>query len=100
MVQTRSSIALDPPGRGVTTCSLLSCHPPLECRDCACHQAGAAGALACNMAAARAAGIGALLDDRGVGKGILMHNPDMKPQMESKTKFEDVKGVDEAKVRP
>ena len=33
-----------------------------------------------------------------MGKGILMHNPDMKPQLESKTKFEDVKGVDEAKV--
>ena len=33
-----------------------------------------------------------------MGKGILMHNPDMKPQLESKTKFDDVKGVDEAKV--
>lgn len=43
-------------------------------------------------------GIGALFDERGLGRGIL-HNPDMKPQMESKTKFEDVKGVDEAKVR-
>lgn len=43
-------------------------------------------------------GIGALFDERGLGKGIL-NNPDMKPQMESKTKFEDVKGVDEAKVR-
>lgn len=42
-------------------------------------------------------GIGALFDERGLGRGIL-HNPDMKPQMESKTKFEDVKGVDEAKV--
>ena len=42
-------------------------------------------------------GIGALFDERGLGKGIL-NNPDMKPQMESKTKFEDVKGVDEAKV--
>ena len=42
-------------------------------------------------------GIGALFDERGLGKGIL-HNPDMKPQLESKTKFEDVKGVDEAKV--
>jgi len=39
-----------------------------------------------------------LFDERGLGKGIL-NNPDMKPQMESKTKFEDVKGVDEAKVR-
>lgn len=44
-------------------------------------------------------GIGALFDERGLGKGIL-NNPDMKPQMESKTKFEDVKGVDEAKVQP
>lgn len=43
-------------------------------------------------------GIGALFDERGLGKGIL-HNPDMKPQLDSKTKFEDVKGVDEAKVR-
>ncbi len=43
-------------------------------------------------------GIGALFDERGLGKGIL-NNPDMKPQMESKTKFADVKGVDEAKVR-
>ena len=42
-------------------------------------------------------GIGALFDERGLGKGIL-HNPDMKPQLDSKTKFEDVKGVDEAKV--
>lgn len=41
-------------------------------------------------------GIGALFDERGLGKGIL-HNPDMKPQLDSKTKFEDVKGVDEAK---
>ncbi|KAL3156667.1 ATP-dependent zinc metalloprotease FTSH 4, mitochondrial [Trebouxia sp. C0009 RCD-2024] len=41
-------------------------------------------------------GIGALFDERGLGKGIL-HNPDMKPQLDCKTKFEDVKGVDEAK---
>ena len=44
-------------------------------------------------------GIGALFDERGLGRGIL-HNPDMKPQLDSKTKFEDVKGVDEAKVQP
>ena len=44
-------------------------------------------------------GIGALFDERGLGRGIL-NNPDMKPQLDSKTKFEDVKGVDEAKVQP
>ena len=43
-------------------------------------------------------GIGALFEDRGLPRGIL-NNPDMRPQFESKTKFADVKGVDEAKVR-
>jgi ATP-dependent metalloprotease len=38
-----------------------------------------------------------LLDDKGLmGKG-LMSNPDLKPQFASNTKFDDVKGVDEAK---
>ena len=43
-------------------------------------------------------GVGALVEERGLGKGIL-HNPDMRPQVDAgKTRFEDVKGVDEAKV--
>lgn len=42
-------------------------------------------------------GLGALFEEKGLGKGMLA-NPDMQPQMETKTKFEDVKGVDEAKV--
>lgn len=43
-------------------------------------------------------GVGALVEERGIGKGIL-NNPDMRPQLETKTKFADVKGVDEAKAR-
>ena len=43
-------------------------------------------------------GVGALMEERGLTKGIL-NNPDMRPQMEMKTRFADVKGVDEAKVR-
>jgi hypothetical protein len=43
-------------------------------------------------------GLGALFEDRGLPRGIL-NNPDMRPQFESKTKFADVKGVDEAKAR-
>jgi hypothetical protein len=43
------------------------------------------------------AGLGALVEDKGLTRGIL-NNPDLRPQMESKTKFSDVKGVDEAKV--
>jgi ATP-dependent metalloprotease len=42
-------------------------------------------------------GLGTLFDERGLGKGLL-HNPDMRPQTDTKTKFEDVKGVDEAKA--
>lgn len=42
-------------------------------------------------------GVGALMEERGLTKGIL-NNPDMRPQMEMKTRFADVKGVDEAKV--
>mmetsp|Transcript_21683 Transcript_21683/g.60293 ORF Transcript_21683/g.60293 Transcript_21683/m.60293 type:complete len:661 (+) Transcript_21683:653-2635(+) len=41
-------------------------------------------------------GIGAMFEDRGLGRGM-MSNPDVRPQLESKTKFADVKGVDEAK---
>lgn len=43
-------------------------------------------------------GVGALVEERGLTKGIL-NNPDMRPQLETKTKFADVKGVDEAKAR-
>ncbi|EIE25196.1 ATP-dependent metallopeptidase Hfl [Coccomyxa subellipsoidea C-169] len=42
-------------------------------------------------------GVGALVEERGLTKGIL-NNPDMRPQLETKTKFADVKGVDEAKA--
>ena len=42
-------------------------------------------------------GVGALMEERGLTKGIL-NNPDMRPQIEMKTRFADVKGVDEAKV--
>ena len=42
------------------------------------------------------AGLGAMAEERGLSKGIL-NNPDVQPQMDAKTKFDDVKGVDEAK---
>ena len=42
-------------------------------------------------------GLGALVEERGLARGIL-NNPDMRPQLDTKTKFADVKGVDEAKV--
>ena len=42
-------------------------------------------------------GLGAFLEEKGLGKG-LMQQPDMRPQIDGKTKFADVKGVDEAKV--
>lgn len=42
------------------------------------------------------AGLGAMAEERGLSKGIL-NNPDVQPQMDANTKFEDVKGVDEAK---
>ncbi|KAK9842670.1 hypothetical protein WJX74_000435 [Apatococcus lobatus] len=41
-------------------------------------------------------GVGVLMEDKGLGRGIL-NNPDMKPQMDMKTTLADVKGVDEAK---
>lgn len=41
--------------------------------------------------------VGAFLDEKALGKGLL-NNPDMKPQFNSSTKFNDVKGVDEAKA--
>ena len=42
-------------------------------------------------------GLGALMEERGLSRGIL-NSPDMRPQLDGKTKFADVKGVDEAKV--
>ena len=42
-------------------------------------------------------GLGALMEERGLSRGIL-NSPDMRPQLDGKTKFDDVKGVDEAKV--
>ena len=42
------------------------------------------------------AGLGAMAEERGLSKGI-MNNPEVQPQMETGTKFSDVKGVDEAK---
>ena len=43
------------------------------------------------------AGLGAMVEERGMGRGIL-NNPDLRPQHDTKTKFADVKGVDEAKA--
>ena len=43
-------------------------------------------------------GLGALFEEKGLSRGMLA-NPDMQPQLETKTKFADVKGVDEAKAR-
>ncbi|AQK92606.1 ATP-dependent zinc metalloprotease FTSH 4 mitochondrial [Zea mays] len=53
-------------------------------------------------------GIGALLEDRGISKGSALFNfglytglglnEEVRPNMDSKTKFSDVKGVDEAKA--
>ena len=37
------------------------------------------------------------MEERGLSRGIL-NSPDMRPQLDGKTKFADVKGVDEAKV--
>ncbi|GLT25580.1 hypothetical protein SLA2020_007010 [Shorea laevis] len=42
-------------------------------------------------------GVGALIEDRGIGKGLGLHE-EVQPIMESNTKFSDVKGVDEAKA--
>ncbi|KAH6828466.1 FTSH protease 4 [Perilla frutescens var. hirtella] len=41
-------------------------------------------------------GLGALIEDKGIGKGLGLHD-EVQPSMESSTKFSDVKGVDEAK---
>ncbi|KAL6618656.1 hypothetical protein ACP70R_033795 [Stipagrostis hirtigluma subsp. patula] len=42
-------------------------------------------------------GIGALIEDKGISKGLGL-NEEVQPSMDSKTKFSDVKGVDEAKA--
>ncbi|CAM8886311.1 unnamed protein product [Rhodiola kirilowii] len=42
-------------------------------------------------------GVGSLIEDRGITKGLGL-NEDVQPSMESSTKFNDVKGVDEAKA--
>ncbi|RLN31145.1 ATP-dependent zinc metalloprotease FTSH 5, mitochondrial-like [Panicum miliaceum] len=42
-------------------------------------------------------GIGALIEGRGISKGLGL-NEEVQPSMNSKTKFSDVKGVDEAKA--
>ena len=42
-------------------------------------------------------GVGALVEERGLSRGIL-NNPDLRPQTDTRTRFADVKGVDEAKV--
>ncbi|KAK1307280.1 hypothetical protein QJS10_CPA10g01439 [Acorus calamus] len=42
-------------------------------------------------------GIGALIEDRGISKGLGL-NEEVQPSMDSSTKFNDVKGVDEAKA--
>ncbi len=42
-------------------------------------------------------GINVLFEERGLARGVL-NNPDLRPQIETKTKFADVKGVDEAKA--
>ena len=42
------------------------------------------------------AGLGAMVEERGLSRGIL-NSPDLRPQHDTKTTFADVKGVDEAK---
>ncbi|CDP08271.1 unnamed protein product [Coffea canephora] len=51
---------------------------------------------ALGMAFLLISGIGALIEDRGISKGLGL-NEEVHPSMESNTKFSDVKGVDEAK---
>ncbi|KAL2504546.1 ATP-dependent zinc metalloprotease FTSH 4 [Abeliophyllum distichum] len=51
---------------------------------------------ALGMAFLLISGVGALIEDRGIGKGLGLHE-EVQPSMESNTKFSDVKGVDEAK---
>ncbi|GJN15394.1 hypothetical protein PR202_gb02305 [Eleusine coracana subsp. coracana] len=42
-------------------------------------------------------GMGALIEDRGITKGLGLHE-EVQPSLDSSTKFSDVKGVDEAKA--
>ncbi|XP_065850234.1 ATP-dependent zinc metalloprotease FTSH 4, mitochondrial [Euphorbia lathyris] len=42
-------------------------------------------------------GVGALIEDRGISKGLGLHE-EVQPSIEANTKFSDVKGVDEAKA--
>ncbi|XP_027333819.1 ATP-dependent zinc metalloprotease FTSH 4, mitochondrial-like isoform X2 [Abrus precatorius] len=42
-------------------------------------------------------GVGALIEDKGISKGLGI-NEEVRPSMQSNTKFNDVKGVDEAKA--
>ncbi|KAL2317922.1 hypothetical protein Fmac_031798 [Flemingia macrophylla] len=42
-------------------------------------------------------GVGALIEDKGISKGLGI-NEEVQPSMDSSTKFNDVKGVDEAKA--
>ncbi|MCI33725.1 ATP-dependent zinc metalloprotease FTSH 4 mitochondrial-like, partial [Trifolium medium] len=42
-------------------------------------------------------GVGALIEDKGISKGLGM-NEEVQPSVETSTKFSDVKGVDEAKA--
>ena len=44
------------------------------------------------------AGLGAMVEERGLSSRSILNNPDLRPQTETATKFADVKGVDEAKV--
>jgi ATP-dependent metalloprotease len=44
------------------------------------------------------AGLGAMVEERGGLSRSILNNPDMRPQVDTKTKFADVKGVDEAKA--
>ncbi|KAI7839312.1 hypothetical protein COHA_007010 [Chlorella ohadii] len=43
------------------------------------------------------AGLGAMVEERGLSSRSILNNPDLRPQTETATKFADVKGVDEAK---
>ncbi|GAA0183200.1 metalloprotease [Lithospermum erythrorhizon] len=52
---------------------------------------------ALGMAFLLISGVGALIEDRGISKGLGL-NEEVQPSMESNTKFSDVKGVDEAKA--
>ncbi|XP_059657032.1 ATP-dependent zinc metalloprotease FTSH 4, mitochondrial-like isoform X2 [Cornus florida] len=52
---------------------------------------------ALGMAFLLISGVGALIEDRGISKGLGL-NEEVQPTLESNTKFNDVKGVDEAKA--